>query len=464
MANAAEQAMSNLSIEGEKKNISMVVIGHVDSGKSTLMGHLLYDLGVVSQKTMHKYEKEAKQMGKESFRYAWVLDEHAEERARGVTIDVGITFFETPHRKVTLLDAPGHRDFIPNMISGASQADVAVLVVDATTGEFESGFEAGGQTKEHCMLVRSLGVAQLVVAVNKMDNAGYSQERFEGIGAQLVPFLKQTGFKEKQIRMVPVSGLTGENLAKAPPAASPLLAWYKGPTLADLIDTFEEGERMTERPFRMCVTDVYKSQQLGVTAAGRVDAGSIAVGQKVHVAPVGQTFNVKGLHVRGETAKSALAGDSVEIGLQGADISQLSAGLVLCDAEKPVQAHARFEAQLVTMQIAAPLLPGQQLVLHLQSVQVPATLKALIAQVDRATGEVAPRKPRCLAKNTTATVEIALQRPTCLELYSDCRPLGRFMLRDGPKTVAAGIVTKLLAAPAAGPARKGKPAPGGDAG
>jgi elongation factor 1 alpha-like protein len=198
----------------DKEHLYIIVIGHVDAGKSTLMGHLLCELGEVSQRTLHKYEQESKKIGKQSFMYAWVLDETGEERVRGITMDVGRAQFETKTKKVIILDAPGHADFIPNMITGAGQADVALLVVDATRGEFESGFELGGQTREHALLVRSLGVNQLAVAVNKLDTTNWSQERFNEITKKLKLFLKQAGFKDSDVTYVPCSGLTGENQKK----------------------------------------------------------------------------------------------------------------------------------------------------------------------------------------------------------------------------------------------------------
>lgn len=236
----------------DKQQIHMVVIGHVDAGKSTLMGHLLYDMGCVSQRNMHKYEQESKKVGKHSFMYAWVLDETGEERERGITMDVGCSRFETDSKQVihlllfieiqikklkfqvVLLDAPGHKDFIPNMISGANQADVALLVVDATRGEFETGFEQGGQTREHALLVRSLGVNQLCVVVNKLDTVQWSKDRFDEIVQKLRIFLKQAGFKESDLNYIPCSGLTGENLVK-PPTDPQLTEWYKGPTLLNII-------------------------------------------------------------------------------------------------------------------------------------------------------------------------------------------------------------------------------------
>ncbi|NXN99646.1 HBS1L protein, partial [Rhinopomastus cyanomelas] len=240
-----------------KQLLNLVVIGHVDAGKSTLMGHLLYLLGNVNKRTMHKYEQESKKAGKASFAYAWVLDETGEERERGVTMDVGMTKFETKTKVITLMDAPGHKDFIPNMITGAAQADVAILVVDASRGEFEAGFETGGQTREHGLLVRSLGVTQLVVAVNKMDQVNWQQERFQEITTKLGQFLKQAGFKESDVAYIPTSGLDGENLVTRG-QSSDLTQWYKGNCLLEQIDSFKPPQRSVDKPFRLCVADVFK--------------------------------------------------------------------------------------------------------------------------------------------------------------------------------------------------------------
>ncbi|CAG8709218.1 4391_t:CDS:10, partial [Acaulospora morrowiae] len=269
----------------EKLPLNLVVIGHVDAGKSTLMGHLLYLLGEVNEKTMKGYERESSRIGKSSFSYAWVLDETDEERRRGITMDIAITKFETENRRFTLLDAPGHKDFIPNMISGAAQADVAILVVDATTGEFEAGFEANGQTKEHALLVRSLGVQQLVVAINKLDVVGWSRARYDEIVTKLSNFLSSTNFKKDKVFYVPCSGLTGENLVERSPNT---LDWYDGKTLVQQIDLFEPPVRLLEKPFRLSVSDFFKGgmgNSSGVMVAGRIEGGSIQVGDEIMVVP-----------------------------------------------------------------------------------------------------------------------------------------------------------------------------------
>ncbi|GFT52653.1 HBS1-like protein [Nephila pilipes] len=425
-----------------KPLINLVVIGHVDAGKSTLMGHLLYDIGNVSQRNMHKFERDSKKLGKGSFMYAWVLDETPEERNRGITMDVAFSSFETPHKAVTLLDAPGHKDFIPNMITGAAQADVAVLVVDSTKGEFETGFESGGQTREHTMLIRSLGVSELAIAVNKMDNVGWCKERFHDIKTKMSTFLKQVGFKESDVTFVPCSGLTGENLVKGP--EEPVFKkWYSGPTLVEVIDNFHPPERPVDKPFRLCVSDVFKGATGGFCAAGKIEAGFIKNGDKVLVMPAGEQAVVKGISVDEQTLSYGFAGDHVMLQLSGIDISNVSSGSMICSIEKPVKVATKFEARLVIFNISVPITKGFPVIFHYQSLSEQACVKKLVSQLNRSTGEVLKNKPRCLTKNSSAVVEIEVNRPICIELFKEFKDLGRFMLRSGGSTIAAGLVTNI---------------------
>lgn len=282
-----------------------------------MMGHLLYDLGNVPQKLMHKYEHESKKMGKQSFMYAWVLDETGEERTRGITMDCGYQRFETKTKQVTLLDAPGHKDFIPNMICGANQADVAILVVDSTRGEFEAGFEAGGQTREHALLVRSLGVNQICVAVNKLDNENWSETRFNEIMLKLKIFLKQAGYKDSDVHYIPVSGLTGENLVKEA-TDSRLKQWYNGPTLCDIVDGFKAPERAIEKPFRLSISDIFKGTSgSGVSISGRIASGHVCNNDKVVVCPTKEQATVKSILIDDLPVLTAFAGDQVSIVLSG---------------------------------------------------------------------------------------------------------------------------------------------------
>ncbi|MCJ8741430.1 hypothetical protein PDJAM_G00070730 [Pangasius djambal] len=428
--------------QGGKPLLNLVVIGHVDAGKSTLMGHLLYLLGNVNKRTMHKYEQEAKKAGKASFAYAWVLDETGEERDRGVTMDVGMTKFETNSKVVTLMDAPGHKDFIPNMITGAAQADVAVLVVDASRGEFEAGFEAGGQTREHALLVRSLGVTQLAIAVNKMDQVNWQQSRFQEITSKLGQFLKQAGFKESDVYYVPTSGLSGQNLTTRSTEAA-LTAWYKGPCLLEQIDSFKAPQRSVEKPFRLCVSDVFKDQGSGFCVTGKIEAGFIQTGDRVLAMPPNETCTVKGITLHDELLDWAAAGDHVSLTVTGMDIIKINVGCVFCDPKEPIRACTRFRARILLFNIEVPITQGFPVLLHYQTVSEPATIRKLVSILHKTSGEVLKKKPKCLSKGQNAVVEIQTQRPVALELYKDYKELGRFMLRYVGSTIAAGVVTEI---------------------
>ncbi|XP_050031590.2 uncharacterized protein HBS1 isoform X1 [Dermacentor andersoni] len=427
-----------------KSLLNLVVIGHVDAGKSTLMGHLLYRLGCVQKKQMHKYEQESKKLGKASFMYAWVLDETSEERNRGITMDVAQAKFETPNRSIVLLDAPGHRDFIPNMITGAAQADVAILVVDATRGEFETGFETGGQTREHTLLVRSLGVSQLAVAINKLDNVSWDEGRYNEITAKLRTFLRQAGYRESDFTFVPCSGLTGENLTTKPESGSPLTKWYTGPCLVDVIDSFKPPERPVSKPFRLCVSDVFKGQGSGFCVSGRIDAGCAANGDKVLVMPAAEQGTVKGITIDELPVTQAFAGDQVALTLAGVDMIKVTTGSFLCDPTVPIRVSTRFQARLVVFNVEVPLTRGFPVVLHYQSTTEQASIHRILSQLNKVTGEVVRNKPRCLVKNTSGLVEIKVSRPICVELYKEFKELGRITLRSGGSTVAAGVITEVM--------------------
>ncbi|XP_014590931.3 HBS1-like protein isoform X1 [Equus caballus] len=428
--------------QGGKQLLNLVVIGHVDAGKSTLMGHMLYLLGNVNKRIMHKYEQESKKAGKASFAYAWVLDETGEERERGVTMDVGMTKFETTTKVITLMDAPGHKDFIPNMITGAAQADVAVLVVDASRGGFEAGFETGGQTREHGLLVRSLGVTQLAVAVNKMDQVNWQQERFQEITGKLGHFLKQAGFKESDVAFIPTSGLSGENLITRS-QSSELTKWYKGLCLLEQIDSFKPPQRSVDKPFRLCVSDVFKDQGSGFCVTGKIEAGYIQTGDRLLAMPPNETCTAKGITLHDEPVDWAAAGDHVSLTLVGMDIIKINVGCIFCGPREPIKACTRFRARILIFNIEIPVTKGFPVLLHYQTVSEPAVIKRLISILNKSTGEVTKKKPKLLTKGQNALVELQTQRPVALELYKDFKELGRFMLRYGGTTIAAGVVTEI---------------------
>lgn len=430
-------------LENDRPILNLVIIGHVDAGKSTLMGHILYKLGHVSKKTMHKFEKESSKVGKASFAFAWVLDETGEERNRGITMDVGVHTFTTETKNITLLDAPGHKDFIPNMISGAAQADVAILVVDATTGEFEAGFEAGGQTREHAILVRSLGVRQMIIAVNKMDTVDYSESRFNDIVQKLKSFLKQIGFKDSDTRYIPCSGFTGENLLEQTTHPQ-LVKWYSGAPLLKLIDTFEAPTRPVEKPFRCSVADIFKGQGAGFSVSGRIESGYLQQGDNVLVLPANEHASVKALLVNDGSVTWAVAGDQIIVTLQGMDITKINVGSILSELEHPARVCTIIQARVLIFDIEFPITQGYPVLFHHHSIVEPATVHKLISQLHRSTGEVVKKRPRCVGKNCTALIELEVCRPVCVETYQDCKGLGRFMLRYCGNTIATGIVTKII--------------------
>ncbi|XP_066919591.1 HBS1-like protein [Clytia hemisphaerica] len=425
-----------------KELINLVVIGHVDAGKSTLMGHLLFNLGNVSKRAMHKNEMESKKSGKGSFAFAWVLDETEEERTRGITMDVAMTMFETKTKLVTLLDAPGHRDFIPNMIQGTAQADVAILVVDSRPGEFEAGFDAGGQTREHAILARSLGVGQLIVAVNKMDSINWSKERYDAIVLKMKVFMaKQAGFKESDVSYVPCSGLSGENLTEK--AKEPaLLEWYKDSSLVEKIDIFSPPLRPIEKPFRLCVSDVYKGQG-SFTIAGKVESGSVQNNDRIMVMPAGENGMVKGLTTRDEGVRFAAAGDYITASMHGVDMAHVTVGSIICDVNAPMRTTTKLAARIVIFNIQIPLTKGFMVVFHSQNLAEPATISKLVGILNKNTGEIVQRRPRCLTKQMNAIIEVKFSRPVCVELYRENKVLGRFMLRYSGKTLAAGVITEI---------------------
>ncbi|CAD7698398.1 unnamed protein product [Ostreobium quekettii] len=446
---SAEESSGN----GAKTKLHLVVLGHVDAGKSTLMGRLLHDLGYVGQKQVHKNEKDSAQIGKASFSWAWVLDERPEERARGVTVDVAMSRFQTSKYIVTLMDAPGHRDFVPHMIGGASQADAALLLVDGSIGGFEAGFQAsgpglrgtgGGQTREHAQLARSLGIEQVAVVISKLDSCDFSQDRFESVKAQLIPFLKQCGFKERNIQWLLAAAPLGINMTERPSKDNTLLAWFQGPSVVESIDNFMPIRRIVDAPLRVPIADVFKSRTLGSTAVGgKVECGAMAVGGKVLVMPAGEVATIKSLEVDGQKCPLARAGDSCDVGLSGIEESSLFPGSVLCPVDWPTGVSSKFELCVVVLEPPIPIIPGTAVELHAHTAREEGHIARLLTTLDPKAGGVAKTNPRRLAKGETATVVVTAKRGMCLEQYATCRALGRVAVRQGGRTIAVGIVTKV---------------------
>ncbi|XP_062506824.1 HBS1-like protein isoform X2 [Corticium candelabrum] len=322
-------------------------------------------------------------------------------------------------------------------------ADVAILVVDARPCEFEAGFQAGGQTREHSVLARLLGVTQLAVAVNKMDAIEWLQERFNEIVQKLGQFLKQAGFRESDVKYIPCSGLTGVNLIQLA-EKDKLSMWYKGPCLVDRIDAFKHVQRPLEKSFRCSVSDVFRIGGSGITVSGKIASGHIQVGEVVAVMPAGDQALVKAISIHDDSTQWAVAGDHVCMTLTEIDISKTPVGSMLCDPSNPVRPVLKFRARIIVFNIEIPITKGFPVMLHYQSVNEAAVINRLVSVLNKNTGEVIARKPRCLSKQSTALVEIEPARSVCVELFKDFKDLGRFMLQSGGTTIAAGIVTDII--------------------
>ncbi|KAJ9554546.1 hypothetical protein OSB04_018591 [Centaurea solstitialis] len=430
--------------------LNSMTVGHVDSGKSTLSGRLLHLLGKISQKQMHKYEKEAKLQvwfvsWKGSFAYAWALDESAEERERGITMTVGVAFFNSNKYHVVVLDSPGHKDFVPNMISGATQADAAILVIDASLGAFEAGIDSTrGQTREHAQLIRSFGVDQIIVAVNKMDAVEYSKERFETIKFQLGTFLRSCNFRDSSVSWIPLSAMENQNLV-APASDARLLSWYHGPSLLEAIDAFQPPAREYSKPLLMPICDVIKLPSQGqVSAVGKLDAGALRNGSKVLVLPSGEIGTVRSLERDSQACSIARAGDNVAVSLQGIDANSVLSGGVLCHPDFPVAVTNHLELKLLVLDVQMPILIGSQLEFHIHHAKEVARVAKIVSLLDSKTGKVTKKSPRCLLAKQSAIVEVVLQNEVCVDEFSSSRALGRAFLRSSGMTVAVGVVTRVI--------------------
>jgi len=424
-----------------KPHLNLVIMGHVDAGKSTTTGHLMYDAGAIDERTIKAYEEEAKKMGKETFKYAWVLDNLKEERERGLTIDLRFLKFETKRYYFTVIDAPGHRDFVKNMITGASQADGAVLFCSARRGEFEAGIGPGGQTREHAFLAFTLGVRQLVVAVNKMDDVsvGWSQERYNEIKNEVGRMLKMVGFKLEKIPFVPTSGWTGDNLVKK----SEHMPWYTGPTLIEALDTFEVPTKPTGKPLRIPIQDVYSITGVGTVPVGRVETGVIKENDVVIFMPANKQGEVKSLEMHHERIPKAEPGDNIGFNIRGIAKTDIHRGDVCGHVTNPPMVAKEFIGQIIVIYHPTAVAAGYTPVLHYHTGQVACRFTELIRKIDPRSGQVVEEKPTFLKTGDAAVVRMEPLHPTAIETFAEFEELGRFAVRDMGTTVAAGIVKEI---------------------
>ncbi|XP_020401651.1 eukaryotic peptide chain release factor GTP-binding subunit ERF3A isoform X3 [Zea mays] len=438
-------------VEETKRHLNVVFIGHVDAGKSTTGGQILFLSGQVDDRTIQKYEKEAKDKSRESWYMAYIMDTNEEERVKGKTVEVGRAHFETEHTRFTILDAPGHKSYVPNMISGASQADIGVLVISARKGEFETGYERGGQTREHVLLAKTLGVAKLVVVINKMDEptVKWSKERYDEIEAKMVPFLKSSGYNvKKDVQFLPISGLVGTNMKTRMDKS--ICSWWDGPCLFEVLDRIVVPLRDPKGSVRMPIIDKYKD--MGTVAMGKIESGTIREGDSLLVMPNKSHVKVIGLNLDESKVRRAGPAENVRVKLSGVEEEDVMAGFVLSSVANPVGAVSEFIAQLQILELLdnAIFTAGYKAVLHIHSVVEECEIVELIEEIGmKKKKEEDPkkkkpkRKPLFVKNGAIVVCRIQVNNLICIEKFSDFPQLGRFTLRTEGKTVAVGKVVDI---------------------
>lgn len=430
----------------KKEHMNLVVIGHVDHGKSTLVGHTLLKLGALDPKMVKEVEEAAKKSGKESEKYAWFLDKLKEERERGLTIALSFMKFETPKYYWTIIDAPGHRDFVKNMITGASQADAALLVVSAKTGEFEAGMSREGQTMEHIVLARTMGIDQVVVAITKMDitEPPYSKDRYLKIVDSLKKFMRGLGFKVETIPFVPVSGWLGENLVDR----SPNMPWYNGPTLVEALDSMQPPPKPVDKPLRIPVQEVYSITGVGTVPVGRVETGRLKVGDTVVFMPAGVTGEVRSIEMHHEKMEEALPGDNIGFNVKGISKTDIKRGDVAGHPQNPPTVVKEFTARVYVVYHPTAIHVGYTPVIHAHTASVAARITEIVGRLDPKTGQIAEKNPQFIKVGESAIMKFQPIKPMVVEKYSEIPQLGRFAMRDMGKTVGIGVIMDVVPAEA----------------
>lgn len=429
---------------GGKEHCSIIFMGHVDAGKSTMGGNILYLTGAVDKRTVEKYEREAKDAGRQGWYLSWIMDTNKEERNDGKTIEVGKSYFETDKRRYTILDAPGHKLYVSEMIGGASQADIGVLVISARKGEYEAGFERGGQSREHAILAKTQGVNRLVVVINKMDDptVAWSEDRYKECTAKLSVFLRGVGYAKEDVVFMPVSGFSGAGLKdRVNPADCP---WYTGPSLLEFLDNITLEQRKINGPFMLPVSG--KMKDLGTVVEGKIESGHIKKGGQLLLMP--NKVNVEVLTIYNETeqeADSAYSGEQVRLRLKNVEEEDVMPGYVLTSLKNPVHTVTRFEAQVAIVELKSILSSGFSCVMHVHTAIEEVTFVELLHKLEKGTNRKSKKAPAFAKQGMKIIAVLETPEPVCLETFEDYQQLGRFTLRDQGQTIAIGKVTKLLA-------------------
>ena len=435
-----------------KEHVNVIFLGHVDAGKSTLGGSILYATGMVDERTMEKYKKEAKEQGRETWYLSWALDLTKEERAKGKTVEVGRGFFETEKRRYSILDAPGHKNFVPQMLLGVSQADVGILVISARKGEYETGFEKGGQTREHAQLAKTAGVNKLVIAVNKMDDptVEWSKDRYEECIKKLTTFLKAQGFNPKtDLAFMPISAQTTVGIKdRVPKDVAP---WSDSPSLLEYLDGMQSFERKIKAPFMMPIAAKYR--EMGTMIEGKIESGVLKKGISYLMMPSKEQTQLSALY--GETEDEidvASCGEQIRAKLRNIEEEDIMPGYVLCSPKRPVHCVSAFEAQIVLLELKTILSAGFNCVMHVHSATEEVTFGDLLHKLEKGTGRKSKKKPGFATKGMAIIARLEVMGgagSVCVERYEDYPQLGRFTLRDQGQTIAVGKITKLITDPAA---------------